>query len=108
LELQHFKPRLRKQILNSQPDIQPMDTLQNTQKLRNHPIIFFIFPEIHYISNFKIIYGLFLGLLGFSWVNKRTDAETVEIQIRIRTVVVLGITSTSELVPFSFLTNHHY
>jgi hypothetical protein len=62
--LQHFKPRLRKQILNSQPDIQPMDTLQQSQNLRNHPIIFFIFPELHYISNFKIIYGLFLGLLG--------------------------------------------
>jgi hypothetical protein len=41
-------------------------------------------------------------------VNKRIDAETVEIKIRIRTVVVLDITSTSKLVSFSSLTNHHY
>jgi hypothetical protein len=47
------------------------------------------------------------ALLGSSWVNKRIDAETVEIKIRIRTVVVLDITSTSKLVPFSFLTNNH-
>jgi hypothetical protein len=41
-------------------------------------------------------------------VNKRIDAETVEIKIRIRTVVVLDIISTSKLVPFSFLTNNHH
>jgi hypothetical protein len=41
-------------ILNSQPDIQPMDTLQKSK----------IFPELHYIRNFRIIYGVFLGLLG--------------------------------------------
>jgi hypothetical protein len=34
--------RRKKQILNSQPDIQPMDTLQKSQNLRNHPIIFLL------------------------------------------------------------------
>jgi hypothetical protein len=41
---------------------------------------------------------VFLSFLGSSWVNKRIDAETVEIKIRIRTVVVLDITSTSKLI----------
>ena len=34
--------------------------------------------------------------------------KMIEIKIRIRTVAVLDITSTNKLVPFSFLTNHHY